>query len=48
MVLGAEALVDALADGLADEVADGLALALAVVPDIAVAEASEAGLAIML
>jgi hypothetical protein len=48
VVLGA----DALADGLADEVADGLAVvlavALAVAPDIAVAEASEAGLVIML
>jgi hypothetical protein len=48
VALGAEALADALADGLADGDADGLAVALAVAPDIAVAEASEAGLAIML
>jgi hypothetical protein len=48
VVLGAEALDEALADVLADEVADGLALALTVAPDIAVPEASEAGLAIIL
>jgi hypothetical protein len=45
---GTEAPADELAEGLTEGVVDGLALGLAVAPDIAVAEASEAGLAIML
>jgi hypothetical protein len=48
VALGAEALADVLADELADGLAVALAVGLAVAPDIAVAEALEAGLAIML
>jgi hypothetical protein len=50
LTLGMEALADVLADGLADELADRLAVALADAEalDIAVVEALEAGLAILL
>jgi hypothetical protein len=50
LTLGMEALADVLADELADELADRLAVALADAEalDIAVVEALEAGLAILL
>ena len=48
VALDAEALAEALADGVADELAAGLAEALAEALGIAVEEAPEAGLAIML